>query len=474
MARDIDAARKTFRSGAGRALGVIAGATILFASAGCLERDPNAAAISEARTMLIELEKDAAPEHRARVYSQIVSRVQPALQSDSEDISGAAALITAEAELGLSTIPMHRASEAEHRVIRKAKILSTKISGYSLLDAEARAAAAYDPTDELAELRAIDATLDEGLATAQAALAAAQSDLAGLRAEADRNLSEASGYREQAGELLLEAAGASATEAADLTARARDLSRQADRLELAAELLQARIDRGEPLRDSLRRDISAAEERIAANRRSINDAVERGERSEEIASEARAEANALADDIADLFEQMITAHTSEAADAAEEAMGHIDRATSLAGRARRAYRDRAPAVIGNAAQQKAALLRARISGLDAITRSVRQARAVSALPARIAGSASELSASLATAQEDLAEALQTAEDELIAAGFRERTREDLEPALDREGFEDDFSDEDAGFDGGPDDGMDDGMDPETEPDPDAPTEDDGE
>ncbi|MEM9066230.1 MAG: hypothetical protein AAGB51_12150 [Planctomycetota bacterium] len=409
---------------------VAASGALVGTMSGCLERDARADAITEARALLVAIDKDSSGVESAKTYEQVLRVVQQAAQGD-DTTAAAAALLVAEAEIGLSGQHLRRSAEHEREVMRLSNLIRGAVTSWSVLDAEAQAASGFDPTDSLAALRADGAALETQLRDATAARDESAAELASLRAEADRNLAEASTHREEAGELILRAAGTSATEAADLVERARELTRQADRLELSAELLEAQIDRGEPVRDALDRDIEAAQDRIDANRTSVADLTSRAQIAQETAAEARREAGALATRITDLFARAVELHRGEAADAANDATSHIERAVSFGGRARREFRERAAGTVGSAHQQHATLLRAKLDALEALSGAARLASEAGALPGSLRSELGPLAQELTAAREEFNQAITDAEDQLIAAGIRER-RERRAPPLDED------------------------------------------
>lgn len=283
-----------------RSLVALAGLALVLG--GCDRTDPNQAAVQRSSSAIVGLNGggagQATPEFQREVFTAVVRDVQGAMQQDAAPgTRAAAALLTAQSQLGLAEEPIRAALERD----REARVLMARVSSlladWSTRSATAAAAESFDPAAQITQTRQLAERARGEIEQHQAAKRELEAKLAELTARLNElNAAIATAQGAYAAEME-RASKLSASEAATVVAGANVIRREADGLRMDAGKVQAEIDQLHPQireADLLARAASNLAQGAATTIRELE---ERQAQARREASEQRAAAAAAADEL---------------------------------------------------------------------------------------------------------------------------------------------------------------------------------
>jgi len=302
----------------------------------CTERDAYEQAVLEAGIVLkAPASTDSSNGTTDDAYSEVLNLL-PSADGEDESTNRAAAVRRALAMIGLGTSKMADAARLERTLGYRADELRGLLSQWTILNSQADAAASFDPTPQISQLRenarARQNEREELLEDRQVLSDAIDA----LTSRIQRLFERASATRADAADLRLEAAQLSAREAAVRAVQIRELTRSADELEREALRLQAQAEVKQPELDEVDARLAqkAEEGRVIAE--AIDDLTARSDTQRTRAVEYREKAAEIAVKIGEGVGSMQAFQSDDfgaAIDEAIELLGRASRETKAAGAA---------------------------------------------------------------------------------------------------------------------------------------------
>lgn len=259
-------------------------------------------------------------EYRTRVYEAILSSASAISQSGTPAQRAAAALLAAEAQMGLAEIPAARAVDLEHRFNGLVVLARARLGQWLNLQASASALDQFDPSAEMADLDALAARRAEEMAQAQSRRDELDRRIKELTRRADERNQHAQAERLRGAEIRRQEAEVSATRGAELAVEVRKHMRAADLLQVEAAKLMAQVEVIRPQLAAAELEIqklSRQREQVFAAKAQIK---QKAQRKAEQAVQAREQAQDAAQELRSLFEQIRDLRASEIAQAVNEAV----------------------------------------------------------------------------------------------------------------------------------------------------------
>ncbi len=231
-------------TGARRAAALAACAGLLWAG-GC-GRDAGEQALSDASITLASLNAGVGTpmprETVAKGLQEVIAELQP-LTSGSGAVAADASLLVSSAQRGLGLQTAGEAVRLQRRGLSRLPMIRAQLEAWTMHNAAATAASAYDPAPEFARIDESVRARQGEAERERANKAAIDAEVSGLLGQVAGRLAEAATLRGTAGELRLRIPGVSETEGLALTEQIRGLTREADRLEFEARGLKTQADR---------------------------------------------------------------------------------------------------------------------------------------------------------------------------------------------------------------------------------------
>jgi hypothetical protein len=269
---------------------------------GCDRTDPNQAAVERASSAVVGLNGggagQATPEFQREVFTGVVRDVQGAMQQDAAPgTRAAAALLTAQSQLGLAEEPVRAALERDREARALMSRVSSLLADWSTRSATAAAAEGFDPAAQIASTRQMGERARAEIEQHEAKKRELEAKLAELTARVtDLNATVAAAQGVYAAEME-RASKVSASEAAAIVAAANVVRREADALRMDAGKVQAEIDQLRPQIREAELLATAARNLAQGAANSIRQLEERQAQARREASEQRAAAAAAADEL---------------------------------------------------------------------------------------------------------------------------------------------------------------------------------
>lgn len=407
------------RAGALVRASALSAALLCLALGACEQRSEAAAAIDRAR---IELDSADAGERGAATLQGVINDLSPYTSEGEPAARATASVLIARARIGLAAPMVDTVIAAEGEALNKLNIARAELGQWISLSAASAAYAAFDPDDDLAQMRQDETDRQRELDEAVAQRAELTQRIDALEDQIAQKLEQARGMRVREGELTLRLAQVSATEAAELAEQARAVGREADAIEFEAAEIEAQAAEIRPDLMEAGLAVDRLEGQIATVRSAMAEVTAAVEQSGEDARSAKDAAELAAGRFDALINEIVSMRTEQIDRPTENARDLLRRAAQDASRARSTLRDQGTVVLGHANQWLATLLSARVAGLEALTGQLE--RAVNAEPpapnsSRYATLLNEQRELLESERAALAEALDDAQQAMESGRLRE-------------------------------------------------------
>ena len=263
---------------------LVAFAAGLFAgfAPGCDRRSDASKRVNSAATELHAMSgggsAPAMPTGRDASFKSVSARVQPALDAGVAGTKAAAALLTAQTEIGLAEAPALEAAAAERTLRHQGTVVLAILSDWSLRNAAGAAAASYDPSAELAAIATAKADRQRQAAGERERRAVVEREVNDLRAKAAERIALADAEEAEYTRQMQEAVRLTATQAAGIVEAANVFKRKADgfrlegsRLEAQADSVAPRLTEATAIVDQLTNQARSLDARAAEIAREIQD-----------------------------------------------------------------------------------------------------------------------------------------------------------------------------------------------------------
>jgi len=344
----------------GESAATLAAVLAVLAAGGCGEQDELDRAVTDAGITL------RAPADGAEAAYAEVLRAVPSDGQSNSGTGSAASVLRATALLGQGTAAFAEASSLERRMGFEAEAVRVLVRRWTALNDQSDAAAAFDPTQQIRELRAQAQSRQNEIAVLEAERDQLTGVIDALTERVETLLERAAATRASAGELRVQMARMSAQDAAERILQVREFTRAADGFERQALSARAQAEVTQPQLD----DVQARIEQRIEQRRVIADAIAdltaRSDTQRARAAEFRETAAEVGDRIAEAVAGFRAFETDRFTPKLEEAVGLLERASR---EARNAGQDFASALLTQStAEQRladAAMLDARGARLKA-------------------------------------------------------------------------------------------------------------
>ncbi len=226
----------------------VAGLALALVAAGCDRRSQSAKTVASSSTRLHTVMgpssggADGSATEADKQYKAVVTEVSGTPDSVLPGEAASAKLLAAQSELGLTGRPLAEALRAEREVDNRVTVLRSVLSTWLNENAQAQAAALYDPsatiTDAEKKAREFDAKSQSAAKTRDDLNAQVQQ----FQSQAKAKFDEAAAQETQIAALRQQATTVKATEAAILIQQAADTRKSADKIRTAGSLFQAQAD----------------------------------------------------------------------------------------------------------------------------------------------------------------------------------------------------------------------------------------
>ncbi|MEZ6318548.1 MAG: hypothetical protein R3B49_07325 [Phycisphaerales bacterium] len=317
---------------------MLAAAGALASIGGC-GRDASTEAVYDSEIKFTEVAGGTAPEanYANKIYGQIETILTPHAGKGAG--GDAASILLGAAQHGQAATAAHDAAELEAEVRHRLEVIRGQASEWSRLNAQAEAAASYDPTPELADIDEQLLAHRRELSELEGKQRDAQARLADLQAQIDDLQSRAATARSKAGEIQLEMTRVNAQRAAELAPSASDLMSQADKLELESQRVQTMLEQFAPEAYEIDLGIARLEKQRELLTKTRTEVTARARAAQEDEQKSRAAAEQAADRLRQLVSDLQEFRAGEYADTFDKAAGLIQKAARNSKAAQTARRD---------------------------------------------------------------------------------------------------------------------------------------
>ncbi|MBC7835154.1 MAG: hypothetical protein H7Y88_08635 [Phycisphaerales bacterium] len=289
---------------------LMAAAAASFLIGGCDDDNQAAEAIQTASMRLDSISGGGAStapwtSDRLKVYSQIVTGLEPALASDLPGEVSAARLLKSRALAGQAQVEADIAAQQQRGFSHKGASSWSALDRYLSSQALASALEEYDPEPAFEDIQGTTREREEDIATAWAAKKKVDDAIADLEKRAEGSLAQARTRREQETQFRARAADVSATQAATIIEDAAKERRAADLHDVDAARLQAEATNLSPqsLSAQAQIDMLTAQKQLLAEARQEIEAIATVNRDK--AKDAREAAATAAADVGRLLDELI-------------------------------------------------------------------------------------------------------------------------------------------------------------------------
>jgi len=363
-------------------------------------------------------------EQRARLYSEVVTTLQAARDSDDPSRRAAARSLITRAQAGLGELQAAEAlelrAEVIYRLIEAERLLDRRAGQLDM----ARALVAHDPSDEVSHLRTELADREQALARVEAERREVEARIADLRGRMEGHLETARGLRERENRMRIEALDMPAEERARRIEDVYSVQRQADAAEVQAGNLEAELAHATPELNRIGNEIQRFSTQRDLLRQSMRQLEARQDSTRELADSNRSQAAETArsfDRMIIEIEEQLDGPVSEAFERAVRSYQSAIATARSAATGPGADRGMTQMSLGRLHQDLAALHRARAQVWEALAvRAQKAERSEHAMPerARYAALASRAGEARREALMASSEAFGVARDSFQQAGVR--------------------------------------------------------
>ncbi len=274
-----------------------------------------------------------------RVRTDVPAPTSPAaIDSKNTGQAAAANLLLARGYGGLGEIAAQDASQLEAGATLQIPPISAALDQWLAQNAAADALAAYDPSNDIAE---IERQIGEKQKLADAARASKDQQLAKvaeLEKQAAELMASKRALREEAAEVRGRATSVSETMRLELITEAVRIGREADEIEKQASLLLAQVDLEKPKADTLQRSIDELTTQMQLHRTDKDNLRQRADQRSAAAKRARDEARSAATRLTQMLGTLETAREGLTEPTAA-AVGAYEKAVSAARKAGQVSRE---------------------------------------------------------------------------------------------------------------------------------------
>jgi colicin import membrane protein len=396
--------------------------------AGCDRDDEASQAIDRANLNLQSLAPGGVNPPSAAYKNQVYGEIKSSLANvnGTKAENAAAALLTAQAQAGLAEAPAAEATDLERACLNDITEIRALLGRWLGLSASADAAAAYDPTKELADIDAEVKAREEDRVQQQQKKAGVDQRVADLLAQAKQKADAAKAKQQEAGRLRSQVANQTAVQGEQSLKQAQEIGRDGDALEVEAADLEAQAAQTAPQSGEIQLEIDKLSNQKDLLGQARADVLKRAENAKAQAASARADAAKVAEEIAKRV-AALDERRAAAMKATDEATSGYKAAAASAKKAQSESRTAGQMAFGAAEQTMGDLEWARAQGLTAYASLMDSlASAKPALPkaADFKSKGDEARAAAKTALEAATEAYKLADAAYKAGGGQDKDRLD--------------------------------------------------
>lgn len=335
----------------------------------CEEKDASGDALQKANVELAALSPFGTPsvsaQHRTKKYSEIIKSLQPVASSSVPSQKAAANLLIAQSQAGLAEPSAIKAAELERSMLNDLSGIRSRLDQFLTQSTNAAAAAAYDPSKEIAAIEQADKEKAEQIKTEQAKKAAIDAKVAGLHSQAKAKADQARVLEQEAGVCRTKVPNLNATDGEKELVKARELSRKADALEVESASLEAAASSTAPEGVEVQNSIDRLNKQRELLGKERSEIAKRTQAAKDKAAATRAEAAKTSDEIKKAVATIEELRAGDLKAANEEAANGYSKASSGAKGAASEMKSTAQMTIGAASQALADLHLSRAQGLQA-------------------------------------------------------------------------------------------------------------
>jgi predicted nucleic acid-binding Zn-ribbon protein len=337
----------------GRSFIIAAGLAVSLFALGCGRDSAESQAIERAR---IELSAMSSGETltpaggRGDVYQSVLAELRPVADRGTASQNAAAALLMAQAQAGLAQPAMARAAELEAQALHQIGAARSMYSQWLVHSAAAESAGSFDPAPEIKTIEEQVRARQESVSQADAQKATVDARVADLRRQAKAKGEQASSLRQEVGRLRQQVANQTAVEGEQSLIKSRELARQADSMEVEAADLEARAEQLDPEIREIATRIEGVRDQITRLGAARAEIEARAAASLKEASEARAAAARIAQELHAELGRVRDLREGELKEVYESAVAGYQNAVALARKAVSENRTAANMAIGSAQQ----------------------------------------------------------------------------------------------------------------------------
>lgn len=334
--------------------------------AGCDKGDTNSKAIQTASVKLQALapagDNQPSSKYKTEVYQTVKTSLTKINGTKAEN--AAAALLVSQAEAGLAETPVSQAAELERANLNDITEVRALLGQWLGLNAQADAAAAFDPSKEVSEIDASVKAREDERVDQQKQKAAVDQRVAELLAQAKQKSDAAKAKQEEAGKLRSQVANQTAVQGEQTLRQAQDIGRQGDAMDVEAADLEAQAAQVAPQSAEIQLQVDKLSHQKDLLGQARTDVLKRADDAKAQAAQARADAAKVAEEIAKRVDAL-AARRADAMKAEDQASAGYQAAAKSAGRAQSDSAKQAKLAFGAAQQSLAEIESARAQGLEA-------------------------------------------------------------------------------------------------------------
>jgi hypothetical protein len=266
-------------------------------------------------------------------FKAVVGSIQPVAQSQASE-KGAASLILSSAQTGLGSQPLTQAIEREREAAGHVEQAFAKLSAWSLHRANAQSAAAFDPTEQLAQFAANKSKAAADAQRLTGTRAQVQREVDDLKAKAKAKNSAADAEMASYTALADQAQKSSATAGLSILEQARLIKRKSDQLRKEGGDFEAQASKVEPRLSEIDVELT----RLANQQKDLTDAEARVQQRHAAAKQEATEADTAATVLANELDKQVadltdlrTKALSAAYQSAQDSFGRASASAKAAG-----------------------------------------------------------------------------------------------------------------------------------------------
>jgi len=313
---------------------LIAAAGLAFALAACDQRSESGKAVeSSAREIHAMTGGGSAPapeEVRKKIYTQAAGTVQSVAGKGTDRENSAAALVAMTAHAGLADLPAQQHADLQIEVRNRIRMIDGSMSQWSLSNAVASAAEAFDPSPQIAQIAERRTAKREEAARQTERRDRLEKELADLRSQAAAKNEAAQAKLSAYSTRIQGTTRMSATEAEPIVIEANRIKFEGEKLRIEGSKLEAQAAVIQPVFDEIIAIIGQLNSQLANLDASEQDLNRKLAESKKEAAEARASASAAAQVIQSEVESLDAFRQNEVKQAFDAAVSAYSKALSSA------------------------------------------------------------------------------------------------------------------------------------------------